>query len=48
VLMVHPNTLDYRLRRIQELTGLELSSARGIQILGAALTARRLQEAEPA
>jgi hypothetical protein len=47
-LMVHPNTLDYRLRRIQELTGLELSSARGIQILGAALTARRLQEAEPA
>jgi hypothetical protein len=42
-LMVHPNTLDYRLRRIQELTGLDLSSARGIQMLGAALTARRLQ-----
>ena len=42
-LHVHPNTLDYRLRRITELTGLDASSARGLQLLGAALTAQRLQ-----
>jgi hypothetical protein len=41
-LHVHPNTLDYRLRRIVELTGLDPSSSRGLQLLGAALAARRL------
>ena len=41
-LHVHPNTLDYRLRRIAELTGLDPGTARGLQLLGAALTARRL------
>jgi len=41
-LHVHPNTLDYRLRRIIELTGLDPSTARGLQLLGAATAARRL------
>jgi hypothetical protein len=41
-LHVHPNTLDYRLRRVGELTGVDLGSAHGLQLLGAALTARRL------
>jgi hypothetical protein len=42
-LNVHPNTLDYRLRRIAELTELETTTAQGIQLLGAALTARRFR-----
>jgi sugar diacid utilization regulator len=41
-LHVHPNTLDYRLRRIVELTGLDPSRTRGLQLLGAALASRRL------
>jgi hypothetical protein len=41
-LNIHPNTLDYRLKRVGELTGLSTSSARGLQVLGAALVARRL------
>lgn len=41
-LHVHPNTLDYRLRRIGELTGRSPSTARGLQVLGAALTLRRV------
>jgi sugar diacid utilization regulator len=41
-LHVHPNTLDYRLRRIVELTGLDPSTTRGLQLLGAAFAARRL------
>jgi hypothetical protein len=40
-LHVHPNTLDYRLRRVVELSGVDPSTARGLQLLGAALTARR-------
>jgi hypothetical protein len=40
-LHVHPNTLDYRLRRIVELTGIDPSTARGLQLMGAALSARR-------
>jgi hypothetical protein len=40
-LHVHPNTLDYRLRRIVELTGLDPATSRGLQLLGAALAARR-------
>ena len=43
-LHVHPNTLDYRLRRIVELTGLDPTTSRGLQLLGAALAARRLTE----
>ena len=43
-LHVHPNTLDYRLRRIVELTGLDPATTRGLQLLGAALAARRLQQ----
>ena len=39
-LNVHPNTLDYRLRRVAELTGTDPGSARGLQLLGAAMTAR--------
>ena len=41
-LNIHPNTLDYRLKRISELTGLSVGSSRGLQVLGAALVARRL------
>ncbi|MDQ1375056.1 MAG: hypothetical protein QOJ09_2394 [Actinomycetota bacterium] len=41
-LNIHPNTLDYRLKRVGELTGLSTNSARGLQVLGAALVARRL------
>jgi hypothetical protein len=41
-LNIHPNTLDYRLKRVTELTGLSAGSARGLQVLGAALVARRL------
>jgi hypothetical protein len=43
-LHVHPNTLDYRLRRIVELTGLDPATSRGLQLLGAALAARRLAD----
>ena len=48
LLHVHPNTLDYRLRRIVELTGLDPSTSRGLQLLGAALAARRLSDLSPA
>jgi DNA-binding PucR family transcriptional regulator len=41
-LHVHPNTLDYRLRRVVELTAVDPSTSRGLQLLGAALAARRL------
>jgi hypothetical protein len=43
-LHVHPNTLDYRLRRIVELTGIDPSTAHGLQLIGAALAARRLRK----
>jgi sugar diacid utilization regulator len=46
-LHVHPNTLDYRLRRIVDLTGLDPSTTRGLQLLGAALAARRLTAPPP-
>ena len=46
-LNVHPNTLDYRLRRVSELTGMDPGSARGVQLLGAAMTARLFRRAEP-
>jgi hypothetical protein len=41
-LHVHPNTLDYRLRRIADLTGRSPATSRGLQVLGAALTLRRV------
>jgi sugar diacid utilization regulator len=41
-LHVHPNTLDYRLKRIVALTGLEPATARGLHLLAAAVTARGL------
>ena len=44
-LNIHPNTLDYRLRRVSELTGLSVSTAHGLQVLGAALVARKLGKA---
>lgn len=43
-LHVHPNTLDYRLRRIVELIGIDPSTAHGLQLIGAALAARRLRK----
>lgn len=44
VLKVHPNTVDNRLARIAQLTGLYPHTTRGVQIFGAALTLRRLAE----
>jgi hypothetical protein len=41
-LHVHPNTLDYRLRRIAELTGLEPGRPRDLALLELALARRRL------
>lgn len=41
-LHVHRRTLTYRIQRIRELTGLDLTTAHGIQLLRAALTASRL------
>jgi hypothetical protein len=41
-LHVHPNTLDYRLKRISGLTGLEPTTTAGLQLLAAAAMARRL------
>jgi sugar diacid utilization regulator len=41
-LHVHPNTLDYRLKRIVGLTGLEPTTTSGLQLLAAAVLARRL------
>ncbi len=41
-LHVHPNTLDYRLKRVVELTGLDPTTTRGLQLLGGALAVRRL------
>ncbi len=44
-LHVHPNTLDYRLRRVVELTGLDPTTTRGLQLFGAALAARGVADA---
>ncbi|MCX5370395.1 CdaR family transcriptional regulator [Streptomyces sp. NBC_00103] len=37
-LNVHPRTLDYRLRRVRELTGIDPGSTHGVRILSAAVT----------
>ncbi|TAL22335.1 MAG: PucR family transcriptional regulator [Frankiales bacterium] len=41
-LHVHPNTLDYRLKRVVELTGLEPATTKGLQLLAGAVAVRRL------
>ncbi|GAA3670846.1 hypothetical protein GCM10022224_038850 [Nonomuraea antimicrobica] len=40
-LHIHPNTLDYRLRRVAELTGLNPADELALQKLAAALAARK-------
>jgi hypothetical protein len=40
-LHLHPNTVDYRLRRVQALTGLDATAAADVSMLEAAITARR-------
>lgn len=40
-LHVHPNTVDYRLRRVQALIGLDATRASDISLLEAAIAARR-------
>jgi hypothetical protein len=42
-LHVHPNTLDYRLRRIEELTGLRLAAPRDLTVLVLAQSRRDLR-----
>ncbi|GAA1017080.1 transcriptional regulator [Acrocarpospora pleiomorpha] len=39
---VHANTIDNRLTRVRDLTGIDLRTAQGILLCGAALTVRRL------
>lgn len=41
-LHVHPNTLDYRIKRIVEHTGLDPSTTQGLQLLAGAVAVRRL------
>ncbi|WP_235190787.1 helix-turn-helix domain-containing protein [Amycolatopsis rifamycinica] len=36
-LHIHPRTLDYRLRRVREVTGLDPASTKGIRVLTAAV-----------
>ena len=43
-LHVHPNTLDYRLKRVIELTGIEPATTCGLQLLAGAVAVRRLRE----
>jgi DNA-binding PucR family transcriptional regulator len=42
---VHPNTLDYRLRRAEELTGLRLSRPDDLMLMALALKQRTLTSA---
>jgi hypothetical protein len=42
-LHVHPNTLDYRLRRIEELTGLRFADPDAVMLMALALRRRRLE-----
>lgn len=43
-LNVHPRTLDYRLRRVRELTGIDPGSTRGVRVFSSVVT-RHLSEA---
>ncbi|MGI5218477.1 PucR family transcriptional regulator [Nocardia sp. CA-290969] len=45
-LHIHPNTVDYRLKRIGELTGLDANEAPGLWYLRSALVVRGYAEAE--
>ena len=45
LLHIHPNTVDYRLRRITELTGVDATQPSGIQRLVVALAAQRAESA---
>ncbi|MFI9813705.1 PucR family transcriptional regulator [Saccharothrix variisporea] len=47
LLHVHPNTVDYRLRRIVALTGLDPGNPGDLQHIGAALAARRVRAGAP-
>jgi hypothetical protein len=47
MLGIHRSTLEYRLARVQWLTGLHPDSTRGIQVLATALAATRLLETHP-
>jgi hypothetical protein len=42
-LHVHPNTLDYRLRRIEELTGLLFAEPHAVMLMALAIRRRRLE-----
>lgn len=46
-LHVHPNTLDYRLRRVRELSGLDLGRPQDLAVLVLALRQRNLVTAPP-
>jgi sugar diacid utilization regulator len=37
-LCIHPRTLDYRLRRVRALTGVDPASTRGVRILSTVAT----------
>lgn len=41
-LHVHPNTLDYRLKRVVELTALDPATTKGLQLLAGSIAVRRL------
>lgn len=43
LLMVHPNTVDYRLKRVEQLTGIDPIRPSGLQRLHAALIAEQLE-----
>ncbi|MEV0247299.1 helix-turn-helix domain-containing protein [Nocardia sp. NPDC050712] len=47
-LFIHPNTIDYRLRRIAQLTTIDLNTTAGISSASVALLARDLHRAKPA
>jgi hypothetical protein len=47
-LHVHPNTLDYRLRRIEELTGLQFADPDAVMLMALAVRRRRLERAPDA
>lgn len=46
-LHVHPNTLDYRLRRIEELTGLLIADPDAVMLMALAIRRRRLERPLP-